>query len=81
MKLTDDQKIQLFGQILCALIPKGPKTTPPPKGGKAKPASMQFAAACWAKRYLDSAVYVLEHEGEQRTVSDPGQPVVDDTPF
>lgn len=65
MKLSDSDRLELLGKIVGALIPLQITRTSPAKDGTRKPASWDFATACWANRFLDSIEYVLEKEEEK----------------
>jgi len=77
--------VQLTRDVLAS--PKGPpKFYPPKKDGTAtpvKPGSTVFAAACWAKRRLESIEYAIRPDDGYEPVSSEtsSQAGADDTPF
>ena len=81
MKLSQSEKVELYGRILETLLPLKLKTTPPPRNGEAKPANWPFATATWAKRVLDTAVYVLEKETEQTPTESSSEKGSENVPF
>jgi hypothetical protein len=85
VKLNQQERLALYGQILSSLLPLRIKTTPPGKDGKSKAARWEFASACWARRVLDSAEYVLERDGQaeepRSSGAGPSSNGADDVPF
>lgn len=64
MKLSDEQKLALFGQVLAGLCAreKWPEACPPAKDGSAKKVNAGMHLATWARSIARAAVYVVENE-------------------
>ena len=59
MKLSPGQRADIMAELVAALIPWKLTKAPPNREGVAKEVSAPFAAACWAKRYLEAIEDVL----------------------
>lgn len=70
MKLTDADRVALFVAALPAVIALKLTTSPPAKDGSTKKVSIDFAAAVWTKRYVETLAKVIEEDG--RGSSDAG---------
>lgn len=62
MKVSPEQRFELFRSVLAALAPQRIAKCPPARDGTMKPANVPFATACWAESFTRAAVYVLEQE-------------------